>query len=87
MSNNYPECWKTSDVCIWLKEKGFGIYVDSFKRHKIDGEALLMLTEKDLKEELQVDVSLHDVILLWIMFASMKIICMISVLYYEGSLL
>lgn len=63
MSNLHPECWTTSDVCMWLREKGFGLYVDSFKKHRIDGEALLLLTEKDLKEDLQITVSLDAVLL------------------------
>lgn len=65
MSNNHhPECWTTSDVCIWLRERGFGMYVDSFKRHRIDGEALLLLTEKDLKEDLQMSVCKLCIIML-----------------------
>lgn len=56
MSNNYPECWTNSDVCLWLKDTGFRKYEESFKKHAIDGEALLMLTEKDLKEDLQIYV-------------------------------
>lgn len=61
-SNNHPEYWTTSDVCMWLRDRGYGMYVDSFKRHRIDGEALLLLTEKDLKEDLQMNVSLSFVV-------------------------
>ena len=43
--------WNISQVGLWLKENGFGSYVDLFcKKHKIDGRALLTLTEQDLKE-------------------------------------
>lgn len=60
MTNNYPECWTNNDVCLWLKDTGFRKYEESFKKHAIDGEALLMLTEKDLKEDLQIYVSLFS---------------------------
>ncbi|KAG0696568.1 Sphingomyelin synthase-related protein 1 [Chionoecetes opilio] len=52
MSGSHPE--SVSEVSAWLKDKGFAAYTDSFRKHRIDGEALLMLTERDIKEELQV---------------------------------
>ena len=44
-------------LCLWLQGNGFGQYVDSFKRHRMDGEAFLQLTEQDLKNELEIHVS------------------------------
>jgi len=42
--------WTTEDVEAWLKDNGFGHFKDLFcKKNSIDGAALLMLTEADLK--------------------------------------
>ena len=43
--------WTTKEVGNWLRENGFVQYVDSFTTvHQIDGAALLLLTEDDLKQ-------------------------------------
>lgn len=43
--------WGTPQVGQWLKENNFNVYIDLFcNKHKIDGRALLTLTEQDLKE-------------------------------------
>jgi len=42
--------WTTEDVAEWLKQNHFDRYVDLFtKQHKIDGRALALLTENDLR--------------------------------------
>ncbi|XP_066592765.1 ceramide phosphoethanolamine synthase [Prorops nasuta] len=44
--------WTIEDVKTWLEESGYGAYGNLFAgRHKIDGKALLMLKEDDLKSE------------------------------------
>lgn len=43
--------WKQEDVSVWLMKNGFEDYVELFvKIHKIDGKALIMLTESDLRQ-------------------------------------
>ena len=42
--------WTCKDVGLWLKENGFDDYVDLFSSdHKVDGKALLVLNEDDLR--------------------------------------
>ena len=42
--------WTTTEVGAWLAENGFSSYVDLFcTNHRMDGPALLTLTEADLK--------------------------------------
>lgn len=42
--------WTCNDVRLWLKENGFDEHVELFaKQHKIDGNALLVLNEDDLR--------------------------------------
>lgn len=42
--------WKTNDVANWLRKEGFERYVDLFvNQHKIDGLALELLSETDLR--------------------------------------
>ncbi|GAB6019498.1 hypothetical protein CHUAL_001075 [Chamberlinius hualienensis] len=44
--------WSFDEVAKWLDEKGFRNYIDLFcDIHKIDGLALLMLTESDLRNQ------------------------------------
>lgn len=56
MSSNNPELWTNEDVVRWLETQGLGLYIHGFTRHKINGEALLLLNEKEIKEELNVKV-------------------------------
>ena len=43
--------WSTAQVGEWLKDNGFSSYVNQLsKQHKIDGLALLTLTEQDLRQ-------------------------------------
>lgn len=37
-------------MCAWLESISFLDYIDSFYKEKIDGLALLLLNEDDLKE-------------------------------------
>ena len=50
--------WKSDDVEVWLNENGFQVYADQFcRQHRIDGKALLTLSEQDLRmPPLQVEV-------------------------------
>ncbi|KAL8558413.1 hypothetical protein ACOMHN_064760 [Nucella lapillus] len=44
--------WSCAEVADWLNQQGFGQYSDLLcSQHRIDGPALLMLTEDDLKQE------------------------------------
>ncbi|KAK4299027.1 hypothetical protein Pmani_028663 [Petrolisthes manimaculis] len=56
MTSSNPELWTNEDVGRWLEAQGLGQYKHGFTRHKINGEALLLLTEKDLKEELNIKI-------------------------------
>eukprot|EP00038_Savillea_parva_P000902 m.99810 g.99810 ORF g.99810 m.99810 type:complete len:544 (+) comp10319_c2_seq1:122-1753(+) len=42
--------WKVSDVCTWLKSMDMPQYLASFKKNKIDGVALVGLTDQKLRE-------------------------------------
>ncbi|KAL7647158.1 UNVERIFIED_CONTAM: hypothetical protein RMT77_002416 [Armadillidium vulgare] len=53
---NDVHSWSTKSVGRWLDSIGLPRYKDTFKLHKIDGVALLLLTELDLKQELNVQV-------------------------------
>lgn len=53
--------WSVDDVLVWLASPPLGLrsYGDSFARHKIDGVALLDLTQQDLLHHLGVSVLGH----------------------------
>ena len=42
--------WSVEDVVRWLRRRGFGDLVDTFSEMLVDGDLLLQLSEKDLKE-------------------------------------
>eukprot|EP00039_Didymoeca_costata_P025627 m.14000 g.14000 ORF g.14000 m.14000 type:complete len:515 (+) comp4963_c0_seq1:215-1759(+) len=42
--------WKTQDVCDWLAAMEMSEYMSTFKKNKVDGVALLKLSDQDLKE-------------------------------------
>lgn len=45
------EDWSTTDVSLWLEKRGFSTYIELLcVQHKIDGKALLTITENDLKQ-------------------------------------
>ncbi|KAG7177016.1 sphingomyelin synthase-related protein 1-like [Homarus americanus] len=56
MISNNPEYWTIVDVGIWLEGQGFAQYKAAFTHHKITGEVLLLLNEKDLKEDLRITI-------------------------------
>lgn len=41
--------WTEDDVVTWLMKIKFGYEADTFKRHRIDGKALLLLNELDIE--------------------------------------
>jgi len=50
--------WSSNHVKEWLTQNGFGHYAHLFcDIHKINGPALLMLTEEDLKNPLNIEVN------------------------------
>ncbi|TKR64780.1 hypothetical protein L596_025263 [Steinernema carpocapsae] len=51
LSQQVP-CWSTSDVQYWVQKIGFGDYASAFESHMVDGDLLLLLTEKDLENDL-----------------------------------
>lgn len=42
--------WKVQDVCDWLESMEMREYAPTFKKNKVDGAALLMLNDNDLRE-------------------------------------
>ena len=43
--------WTCEDVGLWLAENKFDKYIDKFvKEHEVDGQVLLCLSERDLRE-------------------------------------
>uniref|UniRef100_A0A915ALS3 ADP-ribosyl cyclase/cyclic ADP-ribose hydrolase n=1 Tax=Parascaris univalens TaxID=6257 RepID=A0A915ALS3_PARUN len=52
-------CWTIADVQYWVKKIGFESYADAFARHMVDGDLLLLLTEKELEQDLQMTSALH----------------------------
>lgn len=47
-----PE-WTVEDVVNWLKKVGFGEYISVFEQCGVDGDILLLLKDKDMKEDLE----------------------------------
>lgn len=41
--------WSYEDVGQWLEKRGHSKYIGLFKQHLIDGKALLLTNENDLK--------------------------------------
>uniref|UniRef100_A0A9J2PKY0 ADP-ribosyl cyclase/cyclic ADP-ribose hydrolase n=1 Tax=Ascaris lumbricoides TaxID=6252 RepID=A0A9J2PKY0_ASCLU len=52
-------CWTIADVQYWVKKIGFESYADAFAKHMVDGDLLLLLTEKELEQDLQMTSALH----------------------------
>lgn len=44
--------WSVDDVCFWLISQSLGNFVDVFKDNEVDGECLLTLDNKLLKDDL-----------------------------------
>ena len=59
--------WTCKDVGFWLQRNGFKDYVELFtKEHKIDGKALLVLNESDLRSPPLELTILGDIKRLWL---------------------
>jgi sphingomyelin synthase-related protein 1 len=50
MSDCNVENWTTNDVRLWLESLGFNDYIHIFKEHCINGKALLLINEDDIKD-------------------------------------
>ena len=44
--------WSVDDVCSWLLSKGLGNFIDNFRDNEVDGECLLTLDNKLLRDDL-----------------------------------
>ncbi|KAL3085185.1 hypothetical protein niasHS_010254 [Heterodera schachtii] len=51
LSQQVP-CWSIKDVQYWVEKIGFGTFSAAFAAHMVDGDLLLLLTEKELEEDL-----------------------------------
>ena len=45
--------WTVDNVLEWLKKVGFTEYVSVFEQCGVDGDILLLLKDKDIKEDLE----------------------------------
>ena len=65
--------WTCKDVGLWLKGNGFDDYVDLFSNeHKIDGKALLVLNEDDLRNPpLELNI-LGDIKRIWLAISTLQ---------------
>jgi len=45
--------WTVEDVCQWLHQTGFSEYCDVFRQVGVDGDLLLPLKEREMKEDLE----------------------------------
>jgi hypothetical protein len=54
--------WTVDDVAIWLRENGHEQYISLLcENHHIDGKALLLMTETDIRTDpLNIKVDLND---------------------------
>ncbi|VDD96972.1 unnamed protein product [Enterobius vermicularis] len=57
LSQQVP-CWSTEDVQYWVKKIGFEKYADAFAKNMVDGDLLLLITEEDLKRDIQISSGL-----------------------------
>ncbi|MFH4982564.1 hypothetical protein AB6A40_009273 [Gnathostoma spinigerum] len=51
-------CWTVADVQYWVKKIGFESYCEAFGHHMVDGDLLLLLTEKELEQDLKMTSAL-----------------------------
>ena len=49
--------WSVDDVCYWLISNGLGNFIDTFRDNEVDGECLLTLDNKLLRDNLGTQVS------------------------------
>ena len=50
--------WSPNDVQYWVEKIGFGAFKEAFKANMVDGDLLLLLTEKELEEDLHISSGL-----------------------------
>lgn len=77
MVRGKPETWTVPEVGAWLEGQGFGQYKAAFTHHKISGDILLLLSEKDLKEDLKITVIIMIIIII-IYYFHTSITCLIQ---------
>ena len=51
--------WKVADVSSWLESVELGMHADAFKAHSINGKMLLLLSDNDLYQTLEIKSPLH----------------------------
>ena len=51
--------WSVDDVCYWLISNGLGNFIDTFRDNEVDGECLLTLDNKLLRDDLGVTALGH----------------------------
>ena len=51
--------WSVEDVCFWFLSQGLGNFVDKFRDNEVDGECLLTLDNKLLRDDLGITALGH----------------------------
>nr|UIC45263.1 putative sterile alpha and TIR motif-containing protein [Apostichopus japonicus] len=51
-------CWTIKEVQMWLKNIGFASFCVAFEKHRVDGDLLITITEKELTQDAQMESSL-----------------------------
>ena len=51
--------WSVEDVCFWLLSQGIGNFVDTFRDNEVDGECLMTLDNKLLRDDLGITALGH----------------------------
>ena len=51
--------WSVEDVCCWLLSQNLGNFVETFKDNEVDGECLLTLDNKLLRDDLRITALGH----------------------------
>ena len=51
--------WSVEDVCFWLLAQNLGNFVDTFRENEVDGECLLTLNNRLLKDDLGINALGH----------------------------
>ena len=65
MDEKELENWDINNVISWLKQINMSEYIDLFVKHNINGNALVLIKENELKERLLKDKPIGDGIQLW----------------------
>ncbi|EDV19410.1 uncharacterized protein TRIADDRAFT_51176 [Trichoplax adhaerens] len=64
--------WTPHEVADWLQDRGHCEYIDTFKKNKMDGRALLALKEKDLRLLDGLATCLGDLKRIWLDIQELK---------------